>query len=161
MEGIAREMDLPAEQVEQLRLAGLLHDLGKIAIPDRILQKPGELDEAEQAALREHPEIGFRLVEGAGISPVDLWIRHHHESWDGSGYPDGLAGEAIPLGSRIILVADAYDAMTSDRAYRDGSSASDAIAELRRCAWTQFDARVVSALEAYIEQLEAGRQEVA
>jgi diguanylate cyclase (GGDEF)-like protein/putative nucleotidyltransferase with HDIG domain len=158
VEGIAREMELPAEQVEQLRLAGLLHDLGKIAIPDRILQKPGALDEAEQAALREHPEIGYRLVEGAGIAPVDLWIRHHHEAWDGSGYPDGLAGDQIPLGSRIILVADAYDAMTSDRAYRDGGSPADAIAELRRCAWTQFDARVVTALEAYILQLESGRE---
>ena len=96
----ARDGACAAEQVEQLRLAGLLHDLGKIAIPDRILQKPGALDEAEEAALREHPEIGYRLVEGAGIAPVDLWIRHHHESWDGSGYPDRAGRRARSRSAR-------------------------------------------------------------
>ena len=107
-----------------MRLAGLLHDLGKIAIPDRILQKPGKLDAEECGPLREHPELGYRLLEGLGVSPVDRWIRHHHECWDGSGYPHGLAGEDIPLGSRIILVADAFDAMTTDRAYRAAARAT-------------------------------------
>ena len=116
--GIARAMDLDDETVEQVRLAGLLHDLGKIAVPDRILQKPGKLDADEMKTMREHAELGYRLLEGLGVSPVDRWIRHHHEWWDGSGYPLGLAGEEIPLGSRIILVADAFDAMTSDRVYR-------------------------------------------
>jgi HD-GYP domain-containing protein (c-di-GMP phosphodiesterase class II) len=103
--------------------------------------------------LRGHAELGYRLVEGLGVSPVDIWIRHHHEAWDGSGYPHGLAGDEIPLGSRIILVADAFDAMTTERAYRQGSSVEAAIAELRRCCWTQFDARVVAALEQYLGEV--------
>ena len=151
VEGIARSMDLDEETVEQVRLAGLLHDLGKIAIPDRILQKPGKLDPDELKTMREHAELGYRLLEGLGVSPVDRWIRHHHEWWDGSGYPLGLAGEDIPLGSRIILVADAYDAMTSDRVYRAAGTSEEAIAELRRRSWTQFDARIVTALERYLE----------
>ena len=115
VEGIAQAMALDEEVVDQMRLAGLLHDLGKIAIPDAILQKPGRLDPEELRTMREHADLGYRLLEGLGVSPVDRWIRHHHEWWDGSGYPLGLAGEEIPLGSRIILVADAFDAMTSDR----------------------------------------------
>jgi diguanylate cyclase (GGDEF)-like protein/putative nucleotidyltransferase with HDIG domain len=154
-EGIARALDLDEELVAQIRLAGLLHDLGKIAIPDRILQKPAALDDEEAAVLRQHVEIGYRLLEGLGVSPIDQWIRHHHESWDGSGYPHGLAGEDIPLGSRIILVADAFDAMTTNRTYRAGGTRREAIAELRRCAWMQFDARVVAALEAHLAQADS------
>ncbi len=146
-EAIARSMGLDVEVVEQVRLAGLLHDLGKIAIPDRILQKPGKLDPDELRVMREHPVLGARLLEGLGVSPVDRWILHHHERWDGSGYPLGLTGEEIPLGSRIILVADAFDAMTSDRCYRAAGTPTAAIAELRKRCWTQFDARVVAALE--------------
>jgi diguanylate cyclase (GGDEF)-like protein/putative nucleotidyltransferase with HDIG domain len=146
-EAIARAMELDVEVVEHVRLAGLLHDLGKIAIPDRILQKPGKLDPDELRVMREHPVLGARLLEGLGVSPVDRWILHHHERWDGSGYPLGLSGEDIPLGSRIILVADAFDAMTSDRCYRAAGSPAAAIAELRKRCWTQFDARVVAALE--------------
>ena len=153
VEGIARAMGLDEETVEQVRLAGLLHDLGKIAVEDRILQKPGKLDPDELRRMRDHAEYGYRLLEGLGVSPVDRWIRHHHEWWDGSGYPLGLAGEDIPLGSRIILVADAFDAMTSDRVYRAAGTAAEAIVELRRRCWTQFDARVVSALEKYLAGL--------
>jgi diguanylate cyclase (GGDEF)-like protein/putative nucleotidyltransferase with HDIG domain len=149
-EGIARSMGLEPEVVEQVRLAGLLHDLGKIAIPDAILQKPARLEPDELRTMREHAELGYRLLEGLGVSPVDRWIRHHHEWWDGSGYPLGLAGEEIPLGSRIILVADAFDAMTSDRVYRAAGTADAAVAELRRRCWGQFDARVVGALEEYL-----------
>jgi diguanylate cyclase (GGDEF)-like protein/putative nucleotidyltransferase with HDIG domain len=155
VEGIARAMDLDEETVEQVRLAGLLHDLGKIAIPDRILQKPGRLDPGELLVMREHAELGFRLLEGLGVSPVDRWIRHHHEWWDGSGYPLGLAGEDIPLGSRVILVADAFDAMTSDRVYRAAGSSAEALSELRRRCWTQFDARVVAALERHLATVES------
>ncbi len=107
--------------------------------------------------LREHPEIGFRLLEDAGVAPVHEWVRHHHEAWDGSGYPSGLSGDDIPLGSRIILVADAFHAMTSERPYRKGRSTGDALAELRRCSWTQFDARIVAALEEHLAD-ESGRQ---
>ncbi|HEY1480478.1 MAG TPA: HD domain-containing phosphohydrolase [Gaiellales bacterium] len=149
-EAIGLAMELDAETVEYLRLAGLLHDLGKIAIPDSILRKAGKLLDEEQRVLQEHAEIGYQLLQGADVAPIDLWIRHHHESWDGTGYPKGLRGEEIPLGSRIILVADAFDAMTSDRVYRPGGSTEAAIAELRRCSWAQFDARVVAALELYV-----------
>ena len=105
--------------------------------------------------MRDHAELGYRLLEGMGVSPIDRWIRHHHEWWDGSGYPLGLAGDEIPLGSRIILVADAYDAMTSDRCYRPAGSGDAALAELRRRSWTQFDARVVAALERYLTSPES------
>jgi diguanylate cyclase (GGDEF)-like protein/putative nucleotidyltransferase with HDIG domain len=152
VEAIGRRMQLDEDVIEQLRLAGLLHDLGKIATPDSILQKPGELSLEEAEILRGHAELGYRLVEGLGVAPVDTWIRHHHEAWDGSGYPHGLAGDDIPLGSRIILVADAFDAMTSERAYRRGGSVEMAMAELRRCCWTQFDARVVAALEQHLAE---------
>ena len=153
VEGIARAMGLDEETVEQVRLAGLLHDLGKIAIPDRILQKPGKLDPDELRIMREHADLGYRLLEGLGVSPVDRWIRHHHEWWDGSGYPLGLAGEDIPLGSRIILVADAFDAMVSERSYGEVLSEAEALAELRRCAGTQFDPAVVVAFERALDQI--------
>ena len=153
VEAIGRAMQLDDTVVEQLRLAGLLHDLGKIATPDWILRKNGPLDLDEREVLRGHAELGFRLVEGLGVTPIDVWIRHHHEAWDGSGYPSGLAGDEIPLGSRIILVADAFDAMTSDRVYRSGGTDAAAIAELRRCSWSQFDARVVAALEHHLSAM--------
>jgi HD-GYP domain-containing protein (c-di-GMP phosphodiesterase class II) len=95
--------------------------------------------------LERHPQIGFRMLESLGIDPVSAWVLHHHERWDGTGYPDGLPGDAIPLGARIIFVADAFDAMTSERVYRDRLDAPDALAELARCAGTQFDPDVVAA----------------
>ena len=147
VEAIARELDLDDETTEQLKLAALLHDLGKIAIPDSLLRKPGCLEPDERRLVRAHVQFGHSLLEGLGIEPVDSWVLHHHEHWDGSGYPDGLAGETIPLGSRVILVADAYDAMTSDRTYRTASTATQALAEIRRRAGAQFDPAVVSALE--------------
>ena len=144
---MARELELDDETTEQLKLAGLLHDLGKIAIPDTLLRKPGCLEPDERRLVRSHVQFGHSLLEGLGIEPVDSWVLHHHEHWDGSGYPNGLAGEEIPLGSRVILVADAYDAMTSDRTYRTASTATQALAEIRRRAGTQFDPAIVSALE--------------
>jgi HD-GYP domain-containing protein (c-di-GMP phosphodiesterase class II) len=133
--------------VAQLRLAGLLHDLGKIAVPDRILQKPGRLDPAEYDVLRQHSQIGYELLHGLDVEPVDTWILHHHEHWDGSGYPRGLEGEEIPIGSRVILVADAFDAITTERCYRAASPVAEALEEVRRFSGIQFDPAVVDALE--------------
>ena len=152
VEAIARELALDEDHVEQLKLAGRLHDLGKIAIPDRVLQKPGALSPHEERQLAHHPQLGASLLDGMDIRPVDVWIKHHHEHWDGSGYPYGLAGEEIPFGSRLILVADAYDAITTDRSYREATSPEEAIVELRRNAGIQFDPSVVAALEAHLEQ---------
>jgi putative nucleotidyltransferase with HDIG domain len=143
---LATRIGIDQEQVELTRLAASLHDLGKLAIPEEILRKPGPLSETERLVLERHPQIGFRMLESLGVDPVADWVLHHHERWDGSGYPDGLPGEDIPLGARIIFVADAYDAMTSDRVYRDRLSDDEAIAELERCAGTQFDPSIVSAL---------------
>ena len=142
---IATRMGADAELIELIRLAGSLHDLGKLAIPEEILRKPAPLTEAERLVLERHPQIGFRMLESLGVDPVADWVLHHHERWDGGGYPDGLPAERIPLGARIIFVADAYDAMTSDRVYRRRLSTHDALAELQRCSGTQFDPEVVAA----------------
>ena len=144
---VAKRMGLESEQVELARLAGSLHDLGKLAIPEEILRKPGPLNEAERLVLERHPQIGFRMLDSLGVEPVASWVLHHHERWDGDGYPDRLGGEAIPLGSRILFVADAYDAMTTDRVYRSKLSHERAISELERCAGTQFDPEVVTAFK--------------
>src|SRR5207302_11126632 len=142
---IAIRLGLDAEQVELTRLAGSLHDLGKLAIPEEILRKPGELTDSERLVLERHPQTGFRMLDSLGVDPVADILLHHHERWDGAGYPDGQRGDAIPLGARIIFVADAYDAMTSDRVYRQKRSPEEAIAELQRCAGTQFDPEIVTA----------------
>jgi diguanylate cyclase (GGDEF)-like protein/putative nucleotidyltransferase with HDIG domain len=144
----ARRLGLPEEEVELTRLAASLHDLGKLAIPEEILRKPGPLTEPERIVLERHPQIGFRMLESLGVDPVADWVLHHHERWDGSGYPDGLPGEQIPLGARIIFVADAYDAMTSERVYRRRVSSEQAVAELQRCARSQFDPEIVDAFAA-------------
>ena len=156
----ARRLGLPDEEVELTRLAASLHDLGKLAIPEEILRKPGPLTEPERIVLERHPQIGFRMLESLGVDPVADWVLHHHERWDGSGYPDGLSGERIPLGARIIFVADAYDAMISERVYRRRVSPEEAIAELDRCAGTQFDPNVVAALAEELA-LDAGRAQPA
>jgi diguanylate cyclase (GGDEF)-like protein/putative nucleotidyltransferase with HDIG domain len=151
---VARRMGLEGEQVELTRLAGSLHDLGKLAIPEEILRKPGPLNEAERLVLERHPQIGFRMLDSLGVEPVASWVLHHHERWDGGGYPERLGGERIPLGSRILFVADAYDAMTSDRVYRSRLSHERAIAELERCAGTQFDPLIVANFVAMIREQE-------
>jgi diguanylate cyclase (GGDEF)-like protein len=142
---VAKRVGLDPEHVELTRLAGSLHDLGKLAIPEEILRKPGALTDSERLVLERHPQIGFRMLDSLGVDPVADLVLHHHERWDGTGYPDGLAGEQIPLGARIIFVTDAYDAMTSDRIYRARRSSDAALAELRRCAGTQFDPGIVAA----------------
>src|SRR5438093_12751865 len=151
---VASRLGLDQEQIELSRLAGSLHDLGKLAIPEEILRKPGPLTGPERLVLERHPQIGFRMLDSLGIDPVAKWILHHHERWDGTGYPDRLPGSEIPLGARIIFVVDAYDAMTSDRVYRGRLAQEDALAELERCAGTQFDPSVVAALAVELEPAE-------
>jgi diguanylate cyclase (GGDEF)-like protein len=142
---IAQRMDADPELIELIRLAGSLHDLGKLAIPEEILRKPAPLTDAERMVLERHPQIGYRMLESLGVDPVADWVLHHHERWDGAGYPDGRSGEQIPLGARIIFVADAFDAMTTDRVYRRKLTIDDALIELHRCSGTQFDPEVVAA----------------
>ena len=145
-------MGLTGHEIDQLRRAATLHDVGKIRIPDRVLRKPGRLDPAERGIIQEHPSLGAEMVTGAAPQAVALAIRHHHERWDGAGYPDKLQSEEIPLFSRIICVADAYDAMTSARPYKPGCDRKTAIENLRANAGYQFDPDVV---EAFIKTLPA------
>jgi diguanylate cyclase (GGDEF)-like protein/putative nucleotidyltransferase with HDIG domain len=144
---VARNLGLSVTEVERIKSAALLHDIGKVAIPDEILHKPGPLSDEEWTLMRQHPVIGERILRVLpGLGAVARIVRHEHERWDGGGYPDGLSGEAIPLGSRIILAADTYHAITSDRPYRGAKAHADAVEELSRCAGTQFDPRVTEAL---------------
>jgi diguanylate cyclase (GGDEF)-like protein/putative nucleotidyltransferase with HDIG domain len=149
---VARRMGLDAEAVELTRLAGSLHDLGKLAIPEEILRKPGPLNEAERLVLERHPQIGHRMLDSLGVEPVASWVLHHHERWDGDGYPERKSGAEIPLGARILFVADAYDAMTTDRVYRGRLTHDQAMDELARCAGTQFDPEVVVAFTAEFDK---------
>ncbi len=145
-EAIARELGLTPERVERVRLAGVLHDVGKIGVPDAILHKAGPLDEEEWEDMRKHPVIGSRLVGGSELEDICAWILAHHERPDGRGFPKGLSADEIPLEAKIIAVADAWEAMTSDRVYRPALSEEAARTELMRCAGTGFDERVVEAL---------------
>jgi diguanylate cyclase (GGDEF)-like protein len=143
---VATQLNLTEEEVTPLLQAASLHDVGKSAIPDSILNKPGPLSDDEWEFMRRHTLVGERILSAApALSEAARLVRSSHERWDGGGYPDGLAGEDIPLGSRIISVCDAFDAMTSARPYRDAIEAASALAELRRCSGTQFDPEVVKA----------------
>ena len=154
-ERTAAALGMSDEQRTAVRQAAVLHDVGKAAVPDAILDKPGPLDDDEWAFMRRHTIIGERIMQAApALSAAAPLVRSSHESFDGTGYPDRLAGEDIPLGARIIAVCDAYDAMTSDRPYRRALSSDDALAELRRCAGTQFDPQVVRAFVATLERTE-------
>jgi diguanylate cyclase (GGDEF)-like protein len=144
---VGERLGLGLEELENLRLAAELHDVGKLAIPDVVLQKSGPLDPTEWGFIHSHTLIGQRILSAApALRPVAAIVRSTHENWDGTGYPDGLAGEAIPLAARIIAVCDAYSAITSKRPYREARSPAEAVAELRRCAGGQFDEQVVSLL---------------
>jgi two-component system, cell cycle response regulator len=153
---VAGRLGLSATEVEQVRHAADLHDVGKVAIPDAILDKPGPLDEDEWTFMRRHTIIGERIVAAApALGPVATLVRASHERWDGGGYPDGLAGEEIPLGARIVAVCDSFDAMVAERPYREPRGDADALAELERCAGTQFDPRVVRAFAAVLGEVRA------
>jgi diguanylate cyclase (GGDEF)-like protein/PAS domain S-box-containing protein len=144
---LAEEMGLSPKQVQDIRIAGLLHDLGKVGISESILNKPGKLTEEEFAKIKEHPALGAMMIisEVESLQRLVPIVRHHHERFDGKGYPDGLVGEKIPLEARIMSVVDVFDAMTHDRAYRKALSREETIAELERGAGTQFDPAVVKA----------------
>jgi diguanylate cyclase (GGDEF)-like protein len=145
-EATALRLGLPHDQVEQVRHAAELHDVGKVAVPDAILTKAGPLDEAEWAFIRRHTLIGERIIAAApALTRVAALVRHSHERWDGGGYPDAIAGREIPLGARIVAVADAFDAMTSPRPYSRPRLPEAALDELERCAGSQFDPDVVAA----------------
>jgi putative nucleotidyltransferase with HDIG domain len=141
----ALELGLAAERVERIRVAGVLHDLGKLAVPDAILHKPGRLDDAEWREMRRHPEVGARILAHAGLHDIAAWVHAHHERVDGRGYPLELAADDIALEAKILAVADAYEAMIADRPYRAGMDPLAAQDELRECAGTQFDPAVVDA----------------
>jgi diguanylate cyclase (GGDEF)-like protein len=142
---VARRVGFSPEHVELIRIAGTLNDIGKLALPDDLLAKPGPLTPDERLTVERHAQIGYQILESLGIDSIATWVLHHHERWDGAGYPERLAGERIPLGSRILFVADAYEAMTSDQAWRPRMTGREALAELERCAGTQFDPLVVAA----------------
>jgi diguanylate cyclase (GGDEF)-like protein/putative nucleotidyltransferase with HDIG domain len=142
---IAAELGLPPERVKRVEVAGVLHDIGKVGLPDAILQKPGPLGRTELAEIRTHPEIGAQILNSRGLEDLREWILSHHERPDGKGYPCGLTDAEIPLEAKILAVADAYEAMTADRVYRAGIDERAARTELLRCAGDQFDSRVVAA----------------
>ncbi len=150
---IAREIGLSESEIEHIELAGMLHDIGKIGIEDRILLKPARLDPEEQEAMQRHPIYGASILEPSKqLRPLVPIVLHHHEHFDGSGYPEGLIGDEIPLASRILLVADAYEAMTSDRIYRKAIGHERALEQLNKYKGIQFDPKVVRAFERVLEK---------
>jgi hypothetical protein len=148
---LAEQLGMREDRLEMLRYAGMLHDVGKLGVPTKLLQKTGPLDDTEFAAIKLHPTRGFDMVNGISfLDEAMLGIKHHHERVDGLGYPDGLAGNDIPEFARIIAVADAFDSMTSTRSYRSARSVESAVQELKRWAGTQFDVVMVDALVAAV-----------
>jgi two-component system, cell cycle response regulator len=159
---VGRELGMQGEELDDVAHAAELHDVGKIAIPDAILAKSTPLDETEWVFMRRHTIIGERILLAApALRSVARLVRSSHERWDGDGYPDGLAGEEIPLGARIVAVCDAFDAMTTNRPYRDRIGEPAAQAELQRCAGSQFDPRVVEAFVRVLERETAAAGAVA
>jgi len=146
----ARELDLGAEQAERISLAGELHDVGKVGVDEVILRKPSKLSEDEWTQIERHPQIGADLLVGANLDDVALWVLAHHERPDGKGYPHGSAAKQIPVEAKILAVADAYDAMRSDRVYKEGMGHEAAAEEILGQAGAQFDAEVA---EAFLQAL--------
>ena len=154
---IAMQAGLSEAEIEEIRLAGIVHDIGKFHVPEYVLHKPTLLTAEEYEIVKSHAAWGAKILEPLKVKAIERIVRHHHEAFDGQGYPDSLKGEQIPLGARIIAVADAFDAMVSARAYRKARSVEEALAELRRCRGTQFDPLVVDAFLRSIESL-SGQQ---
>ena len=141
---IARALGLPANRLGDVARGALLHDIGKIGVSDNILLKPGKLTPEEWVEMRRHPEIGYQILKNIPyFDGATRIVRYHHERWDGKGYPYGLKQEEIPIEARIFMIADTFDAMTSDRVYRKAQLPEAAVAELRRCASAQFDPTIV------------------
>jgi putative nucleotidyltransferase with HDIG domain len=151
---IAESMSMSDAEVEEVRLGGVLHDIGKVAIPENILNKNGPLNPEEWETMKSHVSFGAKILDPlTPLARIREMVLHHHEFFDGSGYPNALAGEQIPLGARIIAVADAYDTITSDRTYKKGRSSIEALAELERCANAQFDGAIVEVFVRTMRQL--------
>ncbi len=141
---VAEQLGIGHEELRDIELASLLHDIGKIGVPDAVLQKPGRLTPDEQSTVRKHPEYGWAILRSVpGFERASLLVLHHHEHFDGNGYPAGLVGEEIPLGSRIVAIVDAFDAMLSDRSYRRGLPPEEALKRLDAGAGSQFDPQIV------------------
>jgi putative nucleotidyltransferase with HDIG domain len=156
---IAEKLGLSTKERHQLYLAAMLHDIGKIGVPDELLHRPGNLSDEEMERVRNHVQLGASMIEMLGeMHPIVPLIRHHHESWDGTGYPDGMKGEEIPLISRIISVADMYDAMTSDRPYRKRRSHEQAVEEIKRTTGTKVDPRVAEAFLQVLKEIAPAEQ---
>lgn len=154
---ISRQLEMEDEEVEMIKYSGYLHDVGKIGISDKILGKPSQLTPGQWQLMKKHTILGAKIMEPVHISPViKNAVRHHHERYDGKGYPYGLSGSAIPIEARILAVADAYEAMTADRPYRRALSDEQAVTELNRCSGSQFDPRVVQALLGAMGRVTAG-----
>jgi putative nucleotidyltransferase with HDIG domain len=158
-EEVALRLGWSEQRLASLRIGGSLHDIGKLAVSDEVLRKEGRLDDGELAQIREHPKIGARILLGmATLREAIPYVLYHHERWDGDGYPSGKAGEEIPIEARVLAIADAFDAMTSDRPYRRALSRSEALAEVERCAGTQFDPDIARVfLELFSEAAGRGR----
>lgn len=151
--GVVARMGFDLARVRLAHLCGTLHDIGKIGVSEAILEKPGPLTVEEYDVVKRHPLIGAEILSHIeSFQHIVLIIRHHHERWDGNGYPDGLQGEEIPLLSRVIAVADTFDAITSDRSYRPRRSVQEAVAEIERCAGTQFDPQIVNVFLAMMRE---------
>ena len=156
---VAERMELDEDTRRDAELGALLHDIGKIAVPDEIINKPGPLDDEEWAIMKTHTVEGERMLARVGglLADVGLVVRASHERWDGGGYPDGLVGEQIPVAARIVSACDAYNAMTTDRSYRKSLGTEVAVSELRKNAGTQFDPAVVDALVAVVTESAAAQ----